>query len=98
MPMRIELSQEAEQDIDDILDYTLMTFGEAQAEEYYLSLRGCFDLISDNPQIGRSRPELDSALRSYSHRSHVVFYDVQDDHILIVRVLHSRMDPERHID
>lgn len=79
MSRRIELSQEVEQDIDAILDYSLTTFGEAQAEEYYLSLRGCFRHISDNPQIGRLRPELDPALRSYNHRSHVVFYDVQDD-------------------
>ena len=34
MPMRIELSQEAEQDIDDILDDTLTTFGKAQADEF----------------------------------------------------------------
>jgi len=29
--------------------------------------------------------------------SHVVFYQVQSNHIEIVRVLHARQDPNRHI-
>ncbi len=95
--MQIELSIEAERDIDNILDYTLVTFGPTQAEDYYLSLRGCFELIAENPEIGRTRPEVAPGLRSYSHRSHVIYYEVRDDHLLIVRVLHQRMDPARHM-
>ena len=95
--MRIELSIAADRDIDDILDYTHTTFGTVQAEAYYHSLRGCFTLIAENPEIGRARPELAPDLRSYRHRSHVVYYEVRDNDILIVRVLHQRMDPARHL-
>jgi toxin ParE1/3/4 len=95
--MRIDLSQAAERDIESILEYSLKTFGAMQAETYYRSLRKCFELIAENPEIGLRRSDLTPPLRSHPHQSHVIFYEIHDDFILIVRILHGRMDPRRHL-
>jgi len=94
---RFVLSEEAAADIDGILDYTYARFGAAQAESYYDSLRRCFRMLAENPAIGRLRTAVQPPLRSHHHRKHVVFYDSLEEHILIVRVLHERMDIERHL-
>lgn len=94
---QLELSAKAAADIDDILDYTYARFGAAQAESHYDSLRRCFQMLRENPAIGRLRTAVQPPLRSHHHRKHIVFYDILEDHILIVRVLHERMDIERHL-
>lgn len=91
------LSEKARTDIEGILDYTYARFGARQAELYYNSLRACFRMLADNPAIGKSCTTLNPPLRSHHHQRHIIFCDVFDDHVLIVRVLHERMDIERHM-
>jgi len=56
-----------------------------------------FDFLATNPAAGRERQELNFSVRSHLHREHNIFYRVQEDHILIVRVLHQSMDAVRHL-
>jgi toxin ParE1/3/4 len=92
-----KLSEKAAADIEGILDYTYARFGAAQAESYYGSLRRCFQMLAENPAIGRLRTALEPPLRSHPHQKHIIFYDTFVDHILVVRVLHERMDIERRL-
>ena len=92
-----EVSEQAVNDLKEIYKYSYHQFGEEQAEHYYAALWDCFQRLAETPEIGRQRLEFDPPLRSYNHRRHVVFYDVHDDYILIVRVLHQNMEPGRHI-
>lgn len=48
-------------------------------------------------EIGRSRDEVRVGYRSVHFGLHVIFYRVQGQTIDIVRVLHKRMDVERHL-
>ena len=43
------LTAEAEDDLQEIADYTFETFGPAQAEVYSRGLRNCFASLVDNP-------------------------------------------------
>lgn len=95
--MRVELSKLADRDLGDIYRYSYERFGEAQAGRYYASLWRCFAFLADHPTIGRIRTEFQPPARSHQHQRHVVFYDIADSHILIVRVLHERMDIDRHM-
>ncbi|AUB82243.1 type II toxin-antitoxin system RelE/ParE family toxin [Candidatus Thiodictyon syntrophicum] len=52
------LSPKAADDFADIVQYSLETWGEAQAEAYRDILDKAPLAIQDNPQIGRGRPEL----------------------------------------
>ncbi len=89
---RYELSQEADNDLVDIFDYSTAQFGTDQAIKYLNELDQVFQLLCDNPKLGRPRNEIRKELRSITHQSHVVFYRILKDHIRIVRVLHASRD------
>ena len=95
--MKVRLSKLADRDLGDIYRYSYERFGEAQADRYYASLWRCFEFLADHPTIGRIRTEFQPPARSHQHQRHVVLYDIADGHILIVRVLHERMDIDRHM-
>lgn len=96
--MEFRLSNQAAQDIKEIYKYSVGQFGELQAQRYDDSLWACFDLLAANPRAGRERLAFMKPLRSHQHQKHVIFYCIREDYILIVRVLHERMDPERHLE
>lgn len=83
-------------DLEAIAEYTIERFGIEQARRYRDELKTCFDQLAGNPRLGRRAEQLGSGLRRYEHRSHIVFYQVADTDLLIVRVLHYRMDVTRH--
>lgn len=82
-------------DLEAIAEYTIGRFGIEQAR-HRDELRTCFAQLADNPRLGRRTEQLSTGLRRYEHRSHVIFYQRTGDQILIVRVLHYRMDVTRH--
>ncbi len=47
-----KFSKAAEQDIENILDYSYRSFGEKVAENYFLDLKKCLQTLSENPLIG----------------------------------------------
>lgn len=95
--MRLHLSRRAAQDIEDIYLYGFINFGEAQADLYAQKISQTFDILCAHPDIGRLDTRVNPAVRCFSCESHVIFYDVQDDLILIVRILHRAMDFMRHL-
>ena len=82
----------AEQDLEDIYDYTLREFGEAQADRYIRKLFEIFQCLADTPGIARHRDEVRQGLRSYPVKAHIIFFRELDNGVLIVRVLHQSMD------
>ncbi len=44
------------------------------------------------PYLGRQRDELRAGMRSFPLGNYLVFYRVQEDAVLILRVLHGRRD------
>ena len=83
----------AEADLKSIVRYTMKTWGRAQAKRYRQELQDCFQLLADNPFIGRSCDSIHPGLRCFEHGKHVVFYISQAQEVLIVRVLHQQMIP-----
>lgn len=96
-PRHYELSEPADQDLEEIFDYTASEFGLEQAIDYLSGLEAVFDQLISNPELGRSRNEIMFELRSIAKASHVVFYRVLEDHIKIVRVLHGNRDVPRNL-
>jgi toxin ParE1/3/4 len=54
-------------------------------------------MLADNPTAGRSCDEVRPGLRRMESGQHVVFYRVAPGGILVSRILHQRMLPERHV-
>lgn len=90
-------SRRAALDLEAIAEYTIERFGLEQARCYRDELGACFDQLAGNPKLGRRVEQLGVGLRRYEHRSHIIFYQQTGEGLLIVRVLHYRMDAVRHL-
>ena len=88
-------SRRADDDLDSIGVYTFRTWGEDQTDRYIRQLEDCCQLLADNPGLGRSCDEVRPGLNRMEHAKHVVFYRVEPGGILICRILHDRMLPEK---
>ena len=91
------LSPAAQADIDGIWDYTAQRWGEEQAVRYLQGLRDACRELADG-----TRPSRPVDIRLGYHRcqsgSHVLYFKTADDgQIVIIRILHQRMDVNRHL-
>ncbi len=68
-----------------------------EAELYYSGLSDHFIYISNNLGASRSFSFVKEKLLRSNFESHAIYYRQEDKAILILRVLHQRMDPLRHI-
>ena len=79
---------------------TMRTWGKAQAIRYIDELEQCCRDFADNPLAGRSCDDDLNLLRPGLYRieigRHVVFFRREPSGILVSRILHERMLPERH--
>lgn len=87
----------AKHDLIDIFQYGLHRWGRAQSESYLANIQNQFWSLTQQPRMGTERPELLPDIRSLSIESHVLFYRIAAQRIEILRVLHSRQDPQRHL-
>ena len=86
------LSQEAENDIEEIFEFGETKFGNAQAISYLIQMEEHFMLLAKNPGIGKKRNEIKEGLFSLPYVSHVIFYRILENQIRIVRVLYGGRD------
>lgn len=97
MKGRFVLRPRAQADLDEIWDYTADRWGLDQAETYIRQLWKEIQTVADRPSLGRECSEVRPGYRKHPSGSHVVFYRLADGEIDVVRILHERMDHERHI-
>lgn len=95
--MKLVVSPRAQADIDDIWEYTVRRWGERQAEAYIGLIKEGVDAIAENPAVGRPCDDVRPGYRRYLVGSHVLFYRVRTDDVAVIRILHQRMDVERHL-
>lgn len=95
MPARLNLARQAVADLEAIEDYGRQTHGEAQAIRYADELLASMQLLLDFPGAGSGFGR--RGLRRKKSGSHVIFYRVEGEVLQIVRILHQRMDPARHL-
>ena len=93
---RVRYSQKAEDDLIGIGEYTLRSWGEAQAERYLAALEECCEMLGNNPELGRSCEEIRPGLRRFEQGKHVVFYRKDAEGIVVSRILHQSMLAEPH--
>ncbi|HGM5491715.1 TPA: type II toxin-antitoxin system RelE/ParE family toxin [Serratia fonticola] len=91
-----KLTEQAADDFARIYDYTLLKFGEAQADHYTDAFEAFFETLAGMPDMGRDYPAVRGVMRIEFQR-HAIFYADRCTDILIVRILHQQMDHERHL-
>jgi toxin ParE1/3/4 len=90
---RFKFTNNAVKDLSDIWNYTVEKWSESQADKYYKLILNACSAIAKKPQIGRVYEEIYPELKGKATSKHIIFYRVMDDQtILIVRILHERMD------
>lgn len=95
---RYLLSPAAQIDLGQIWDYTCHRWDVEQADEYLRELQRAIELAAANPEIGRACDEIRPGYRKLAAASHALYYRVTPDGIIdVVRVLHRRMDVDRHL-
>ncbi len=86
------LSKAAIDDLSSIARYTVETHGVAQARKYRDGLLDTCIFLSENPEAARLRTELEPPMRVHRYQSHMLFYTIRGNDILIVRIRHVRED------
>ena len=96
---KYRLSRLAEKDLAGIWRYTLDNWSRDQANKYVKGLLNAFAVIERAPEsVGHPYEHVREGYRKYSYVRHVIFYKViEDGSTLITRVLHERMDFDRHL-
>jgi toxin ParE1/3/4 len=92
------ISPAAQEDLRDFYLFGLHKWGQNQSSTYLEKLKDMLWLLTEQPHIGVERPDILSEMRSFVVEGHVVFYQLQSNHIEVIRVLHARQDPNNHIN
>jgi toxin ParE1/3/4 len=89
-------SPQADSDLDSIWYYVASESGSVEAADRLVdSITERFLLLAHYPNIGRRRDEdLRAGLRTFPVGEYIVIYRVQDEDVLILRVLHGSRDTE----
>lgn len=91
------ISPAAREDLGDIYHYSVHSRGISRASDYLDNLKSHLWELTEQPGMGVERGELMPDMRSLPVASHIVFYRLREAQVEIVRVLHARQDPRRHI-
>ncbi len=87
----------AQRDLSSIWDFSQERWDADQAETYVTEIRAAIERVAGDPGRGRSCDEIREGYRRYSIGSHLMFYVENADGADVIRILHQRMDPTRHL-
>lgn len=96
MTGKYQLTNDAAADLEKIYTYSIENFGAEQARGYLLSLDDLFDLLADNPRLGRDCSNIKAGYRKHEHRTHTIYYKIMNRGVLIMRVLGNQQDQKKH--
>ena len=99
MPNSYTKSKRADHDIKHITKRSLLDFGERQTDIYMEGLEETLEMLTKTPECGRTFTSsiTQKTYLHYRYVSHVVYYRQRKHDILIVRILHTKMLPEKHL-
>ena len=92
--MKVRFRPAALTDLETIYDTTVEAWGMRQAEHYASQIRAAVDRLVDHPRSGHVYREVipEREYRSIPSGRHLIFYTLDEDYIIVVRILHDRMD------
>ena len=89
--MRLELSPQAQADLEAIGDYIALD-SPGNALRFIRGMREQCQKIALAPMAYVARPELGDSVRSCAHGRYVIFFRPGESAVRIERILHSAMD------
>lgn len=100
MPPNLRVTRLAAEDLEEILHYTLATWGVGQFHRYRRKLFEGFATIAGEPfhLLSRSRGDLFEGARIYPVGRHFLIYYVSIEDVVLARILHKQMDLSLHLE
>ena len=91
--IQLLFTKQAATDLKNIGRFTQRQWGKKARIEYLCRLQCAFSRLVANPGLGSVRKELSDSFRILPVARHLVVYRIDDEnHVVIVRVLHQSMD------
>ncbi|MET4698810.1 toxin ParE1/3/4 [Constrictibacter sp. MBR-5] len=94
---RIAFTPLARGDLEGIWDYSAETWGTEQAERYVRQIHAVCEALCTGRSTGRDIGHVSAGCRAADSGSHVIVYRIDDRRLVVVRILHVRMDIGRHL-
>jgi toxin ParE1/3/4 len=91
MANKYQLTQPAREDLKEIWKY-IAERNPTSADKFMREFARKFQLLADNPKIGRMHDEFILNLRSFSYKNYVIFYFQSESGVEIYRILHGSRD------
>ncbi len=91
------LTNKAVADLSEIWNYTFDAWSEMQADHYYSLLLNTCKELAENPKLGKKYDNVHVSLLGFKVNQHIIFYTPNSQGILVVRILHSRMDMQSRL-
>lgn len=88
----VRITPRAREDIRTIGRYTLEKWGRTQRNIYLQKLDKRFQWLSENPKLGRHRPDIEEGYYCFPQGVHLVFYIIRENGIDIIGIPHQSMD------
>lgn len=98
MKLNFEISKLALKDLDYIWEYTVEQWSKEQADKYYNEIFSVIGEICEYSDTGKSIDEIKNGHRRTNVKSHMIIYKVKGTTIYIDRILHQKMDIEKHLN
>jgi len=96
--LKLLLSPKAIIDVEEIFEFTYLTWGISQAEKYQDELFDSMITISNNPKIGSLYYHKKGNYRKLNVNRHLIFYRLTEQECIVIRILHERMDLKTKLD
>ena len=95
---RLELTEIARADLKSIRRYSIRTWGQDRTSQYMTAIRDTLKGLVRGTVLPRHRDDLTPGLQMATSGRHCIFFEADESRVLVVRVLHVRMDYRRHLD
>lgn len=94
----INFSNKAVEDLSDNWNYSAKRCSVRQANYYYNFITLYCKSIGNNPVLlGTKYDKITEGLLGCKIKEHIVFYQIKDDYVFIIRILHKRMDIKKAV-
>ena len=94
---RLDLTEIARADLASIHRYSTQKWGRNQTSAYMDALRDTMKGLVWGTVVTRARDDLKAGLQMATSGRHRIFFEADESRVLVVRVLHDRMDYRRHL-
>ncbi|NOJ24201.1 type II toxin-antitoxin system RelE/ParE family toxin [Vibrio coralliilyticus] len=94
---KYKLSNLAQSHLHKIKNYTVENFSELQWRNYKDTLLSGFQMLADNPGLGRSCDEIYPNSFYFPIGKHTAYFTKEDGFILVVAVLGQSQLPQNHL-